>query len=75
MKVRNASQLLNGEQSEILGIDYNHPSARRIIEVGFTPGEEIKVIGKSLFDDPIAFSIRGTVIAIRKSEASSIIIR
>jgi len=75
MKFRNASQLLNGEQSQILDIDYSHPSARRIIEVGFTPGEEIIVVGKSAFNDPIAYSVRGTVIAIRKSEASCIQVR
>jgi len=46
-----------------------------LIELGFTPGQSIELIGKSFFKDPIAFSIRGTVIAVRKNEASCIKVR
>lgn len=41
----------------------------RLLELGFTPGQEVTVVAKSLFKDPIAVSIRGTMIALRKSEA------
>ena len=75
MKMRTASQLNNGETSEIVGVDLNHPSAKRLIELGFTPGQNIELIGKSIFNDPVAFSIRGTVVAVRKSEASCIKVR
>ena len=53
-------------------IDENHPSSRRVLEFGFTPGQEIELVDKSLFNDPLAFSVRGTVIAIRKNEAECI---
>ena len=36
-----------------------HPSFRRIIEIGFTPGQEIELINKSVFNDPLAFSLKG----------------
>jgi len=42
------------------------------MEHGFTPGQTIELICKSTFNDPIAISIRGTLIAIRKSEADCI---
>ena len=51
---------------------FSHPSSKRIIEHGFTPGQTIEIINKSTFNDPIAVSIRGTIIAIRKSEAGCI---
>jgi ferrous iron transport protein A len=70
-----ANELTNGENAVIVSIDYQHPSAKRLIELGFTPGQEIQLIGKSFFNDPLAFSIRGTVIAVRKSEASCIKVR
>jgi len=41
----------------------------RLLELGFTPGQEVTVVARSLFKDPIAVSIRGTMIALRKSEA------
>lgn len=70
--MRTAANLNFGEKAIISEIDINHPSFRRIIEIGFTPGQQIELIHKSVFKDPLAFSIRGTIVAIRKHEAESI---
>jgi len=70
--MRTASELNFGERGIISEIDSSHPSSKRIIEHGFTPGQTIELINKSIFNDPIAVSIRGTIIAIRKSEACCI---
>lgn len=70
--MRTAAELNYGEKGIISEIDFSHPSSKRIIEHGFTPGQIIELINKSLFNDPIALSIRGTLIAIRKSEADCI---
>ena len=70
--MKTAAELKFGEKGIINDIDGSHPSSRRILEVGFTPGQEIQLINMSAFRDPIAFSIRGTIIAIRKDEASCI---
>ena len=70
--MKTASQLQYGEKVKINEIDDNHPSSRRIIEIGFTPGQEIELVNRSVFNDPLAFSVRGTVIAIRKNEAECI---
>lgn len=70
--MKTASQLQYGEKVIINEIDFSHPSSQRIIEMGFTPGQEIELMNKSFFNDPIAFSVRGSIIAIRKSEADCI---
>ena len=70
--MRTASELKHGEKVKISEIDSTHPSSQRIIEIGFTPGQEIELINKSIFNDPIAFSVRGTLIAMRKEEADCI---
>ncbi len=70
--MKTAAELKFGETGIIGDIDASHPSSRRILEVGFTPGQEIQLINISAFNDPLAFSVRGTVIAIRKNEASCI---
>ena len=70
--MRTASDLKSGEKAIIKDIDNSHPSSHRILEIGFTPGQEIELVNTSLFNDPIALSIRGTIIAIRKNEASCI---
>ncbi len=70
--MKTAAELKFGETGIIGDIDASHPSSRRILEVGFTPGQEIQLINVSAFNDPLAFSVRGTIIAIRKNEASCI---
>lgn len=70
--MKTAANLNFGEKAIIDKIDFDHPSFRRIIEIGFTPGQEIELLNKSVFNDPLAFSLRGTTIAIRRHEAESI---
>lgn len=70
--MKTAKDLKIGQKAIIKDIDNTHPSSHRILELGFTPGQEIELINKSVFNDPIALSIRGTIIAIRTNEASCI---
>lgn len=72
--MKTAADLRFGEIGTINDIDQNNPSFRRLLEIGFTPGQKIELINTSVFNDPIAFSIRGSLIAIRKNEADCIII-
>lgn len=72
MNMKKASELQYGEKGKIDNIDFSHPSSQRIIEIGFTPGQEIELINKSFFNDPLAFSVRGSLVAIRKNEADCI---
>ncbi len=72
--MKTASQLNFGEKGVIADIDNSHPSYARMLEIGFTPGQEIELINSSIFNDPMAFAIRGTLIAVRKNEADCIIL-
>jgi Fe2+ transport system protein FeoA len=49
-----------------------HCHCLRLLELGFTPGQEETLIAKSPFKDPLAVSVRGTIIALRSSEAECI---
>ena len=44
----------------------------RLMELGFTPGQKVSLIAMSPFKDPLAVSVRGTVIALRRNEAECI---
>ncbi len=72
--MRTAADMKIGETAIIKDVDNSHFSSHRILEIGFTPGQEIELVSTSVFNDPIAISIRGTVIAIRRNEAKCIII-
>ena len=49
-------------------------SRRRMLDLGLIPGTVINVIRKSPLGDPIAYNIRGTLIALRKEEAEQILV-
>jgi ferrous iron transport protein A len=72
--MRTAANIKFGEKVIINDIDTSNPSHQRIIEIGFTPGQEIQLVNTSAFDDPMAFSVRGTLIAMRRKEADCIIV-
>ena len=72
--MRTAANIKFGEKVIINDIDTSNPSHQRIIEIGFTPGQEIQLVNISAFDDPMAFSVRGSLIAMRRKEADCIIV-
>jgi ferrous iron transport protein A len=47
---------------------------RRLLDIGFIPGTTVLCVGRSPSGDPIAFLIRGAVIAIRKKDCADIFI-
>jgi ferrous iron transport protein A len=74
--LRSVADLKNGESATIISVGDDcldiHCHCLRLLEIGFTPGQEVTLIAKSPFKDPLAVSIRGTIIALRKSEAECI---
>ncbi|MCE1165181.1 MAG: ferrous iron transport protein A [Bacteroidetes bacterium] len=66
------ADLHSGQTAIIKNIDFSHPSSCRVVEYGFTPGQELQVINKSIFNDPLSVSLRGALIAIRKQDARCI---
>jgi len=75
-KVLTLSDLKIGDSAIITSVGDDcldiHCHCLRLMELGFTPGQEVSVIAKSPFKDPLAVSVRGTVIALRSGEAECI---
>ncbi|MDI3534854.1 MAG: ferrous iron transport protein [Thermosediminibacterales bacterium] len=47
---------------------------RRMLDLGLIPDTEVEAVVKSPSGDPVAYQIRGAVIALRSEEASKILI-
>lgn len=47
---------------------------RRLLDLGLVPGTRVVCIGKSPLGDPVAYAVRGKVIAIRKRDADKVIL-
>lgn len=66
----NLSELRPGESGIILKIKGRGAFRRRIIEMGFIKGREVKVIKNAPLQDPIEYKIMDYNVSLRRSEAS-----
>lgn len=70
------SHLGQDEDAKILGIssECRGASRRRLLDLGFIPGSEIRSEFNSPLEDPKAYKIRNTLIALRNEQADMILI-
>ena len=47
---------------------------RRLLDLGFIPGEEVKCVLVSSFHDPKAYLVHGNVIALRGVDAKNVVV-
>lgn len=46
--------------------------AIRLLEMGVTPGVEVRLVGKAPFGDPLELELRGYRLSIRRQEAARV---
>jgi ferrous iron transport protein A len=59
----------SGRVARVLGVD---EVSRRLLEMGVTPGVELRCIGAAPLGDPLEFELRGYRLSLRKREAEHI---
>lgn len=75
MKDRKVITLYEAELGDVIKItklDITGTMRRRLLDLGFVPSAEVKVLQKSPLGDPIAFWVSHTIIALRNEESSKI---
>ena len=65
-------QLRPGQRGIVQEIQGEGLTRRRMLDLGMVPGTLVEVVRRSPLGDPVAYQIRGAVIALRKDEASYI---
>ncbi len=63
-----------GEGGIILSLAADPLSRRRLWELGFVPGNEIRALFRAPSGDPTAYAVCGTVIALRRADAAKILL-
>jgi ferrous iron transport protein A len=66
------SSLAPGDRATIHAVDSSTPEGHRLLELGFLPDTQIRVVRRAPLGDPIAFYLRGGQICLRRSEAARI---
>lgn len=72
------AQLPYGVVATVIGVDASSGGAaltRRLAEIGFLPGEQVRVMARVVGGDPIAVRIGTSTFALRRHEAACVRVR
>ena len=72
--MRDLSELPVGRSGLVKGLCSGGGIGRRLMDLGFTPGAEIACLLNAPGGSMRAYSVRGTVIALRRREARQVIL-
>ncbi|MBU0506663.1 ferrous iron transport protein A [bacterium] len=64
--------LQQGQKSKLIKIDKGISCYDRLLELGFTTGEDITILRRATLGGPLQIKIRDTSYAIRRDEAAFI---
>ena len=67
-----AAELEVGQAGRVVRVVGSDEISRRILEMGVTPGVEIRRLGTAPLGDPLEFELRGYRLSLRKNEAQHI---
>lgn len=67
-------KIMPGDSVKIININGNIEIKRRLLDLGIAPNSIIKSEFKSPFNDPVAYFIKGTTIALREEDARNIMV-
>ncbi|MFI5150352.1 MAG: ferrous iron transport protein A [Bacteroidia bacterium] len=70
---RNLSELEVGEHA-IIDSFTDPVMSLKLLEMGCTPGETVQLVKVAPMGDPIAISVSGYLLSMRKAEASTVLI-
>ena len=74
-QTRGLNTLAEGSSGYVSEIRSSGSMRRRLFDIGLIPGTKVFCLQRSLFGDPVAFFIRGAVIALREEDTKDILIQ
>ena len=66
------NRLYEGEWARVEALDSGCMMRRRLQDIGLIEGTRVECLQKSPSGDPMAYLVRGTVIALRRNDAERI---
>ena len=61
-----------GDRAIVRQIDVDNSIKRRLMDMGIVKNTKIECLYESMFKDPVAYLVRGCVLAIRKCDSKKI---
>ena len=74
MLIKNLTNLQEGESACVCSLLSRGSIKRRLQDLGLVEGTQVQCIQKSPYGDPVAYGIRGAVIALRTEDAMGVLV-
>lgn len=68
------NDLKQGQKARVKSLSSTGSIRRRLQDIGLIEGTEVECLQKSPAGDPVAYLIRGAVIALRSEDASNVLV-
>jgi len=72
--IKSLKDLKQGQKAKVKSILSTGSIRRRLQDIGLIEGTEVECLQKSPAGDPVAFLIRGAVIALRSEDSSKVLV-
>ena len=69
------AELKPGDRAIVCCVRPNQPSRRRLMEMGFVSGTNLKLVRAAPLGDPLQVEMRGYQLSLRVAEARGILVR
>ena len=73
-KIDSLMNLKEGERARVSSLLSRGRMRRRLQDIGLIEGTEVECVQKSPAGDPVAYRIRGALIALRSEDSSNILV-
>lgn len=73
-KINSLKDLKQGQTAKVKSLLSTGSIRRRLQDIGLIEGTEVECLQKSPAGDPVAYLIRGAVIALRSEDSSNVLI-
>jgi ferrous iron transport protein A len=70
--VRRLSDLALGWRARVRGVEGDDEISLRLLEMGLTPGTDVRLLGVAPLGDPLELEVRGYRLSVRKREAARV---
>ena len=58
-----------GASARVAGVDAGSALGRRLLDLGFVPGTDVRVVRRAPLGDPVEYELRGYRLCLRRAEA------
>jgi Fe2+ transport system protein FeoA len=70
--MKRLAEVAIGGRARVVSVDGDDDVGVRLLEMGLTPGVEVRLRGVAPLGDPLEFEVRGYRLSVRKSEAQRV---